>query len=136
MKLTTLIVSFLLIACTSKDIAPTEIVGKWSSTYMIQTKNADGSWGNWTIIYTLIGLPVIEFTNDGRFLSDGKPGANCCYAGNKYSFSGNKVTFSELLNCPTVDCLSCGPYWDDVKITGDTLIYETCFGRGKLVKTK
>ena len=136
MKIATLRRFILLISCTSKDIAPTEIVGKWAPTYMIQRKNSDGSWGAWGAIYTLIALPVVEFTSDGRFLSDGKSGANCCYAGNKYNYSGSKLVFTEFLNCPNVDCLSCGSYWDDVKIIGDTLIYTACSGRGKLVKTK
>ena len=94
MKIITLMISLLLIACTSKeDITPTTIIGKWAPTYMLQTKNADGSWGDWATINTLVALPVIEFTGDGRYLTDGKPGANCCYAGNKYSISGNTINF-------------------------------------------
>jgi hypothetical protein len=136
MKLTTLIISLLLIACTSKeDIAPTTIVGKWAPTYMLQTKNADGSWGEWVTINTLIALPVIEFTNDGRYLTDGKPGANCCYAGNKYSISGNTIDFTERLGCPNVDCI---PYagWIIYSLKDDTLILEIYNTRSKYTKTK
>lgn len=136
MKLTTLIISLLLIACTSKeDIAPTTIVGKWAPTYMLQNKNADGSWGDWATINTLIALPVIEFTNDGRYLTDGKPGANCCYAGNKYSISGNIIDFTERLGCPNVDCI---PYagWIIYSLKDDTLILEINNTRSKYTKTK
>ncbi len=136
MKLTTLIISLLLIACTSKeDIAPTTIVGKWAPTYMLQNKNADDSWGDWVTINTLIALPIIEFTNDGRYLTNGKPGANCCYAGNKYSISGNIIDFTERLGCPNVDCI---PYagWIIYSLKDDTLILEINNTRSKYIKTK
>jgi hypothetical protein len=136
MKLTTLIISLLLIACTSKeDIAPTTIIGKWAPTYMLQNKNADGSWGEWVTINTLIALPVIEFTSDGRYLTDGKPGANCCYAGNKYSISGNTIDFTERLGCPNVDCI---PYagWIIYSLKDNTLILEISNTRSKYTKTK
>lgn len=136
MKLITLFISLLLIACTSKDINPKEIVGKWAPNYMLQTKNADGSWGDWVTINTLIALPVIEFTSDGRFLTDGKPGANCCYAGNKYSISGNTINFTEKLNCPNISCVS-NSGWIIYSLKSDTLILETNNGaRNKYTKTK
>jgi hypothetical protein len=136
MKLTTLIISLLLIACASKeDIVPTTIVGKWAPSYMLQTKNADGSWGNWETINTLVALPVIEFTSDGRYLTDGKPGANCCYAGNKYSISGNTIDFTERLSCPNVDCVAYFA-WTIHFLKGDVLILETGNIRSKYTKTK
>ncbi len=136
MKLTTLIISLLLIACTSKeDIAPTTIVGKWVPAYMLQNKNADGTWGEWTTINTLIAIPVIEFTSDGRYLTDGKPGANCCSTGNKYSVSGNTIDFTERLSCPNVDCI---PYfaWTIYSLKDDMLILGTNNARTKYTKTK
>ena len=136
MKLIILFASFLLIACTSKGINPTEIVGKWAPNYLLQTKNADGSWGDWVTINTLIALPVIEFTSDGRYLTDGKPGANCCYAGNKYSISGNTIDFTERFGCPTVDCT---PYagWIIYSLKDDKLVLEINNGaRNKYTKIK
>jgi hypothetical protein len=136
MKLTTLIISLLLIACTSKeDIAPNTIVGKWVPAYILQTKNADGSWGEWTTINTFVALPVIEFTSDGRYLTDGKPGANCCYAGNKYSISGNTINFTEQLSCPNVSCIS-NSGWIIYSLKDDTLILEINNTRSKYTKTK
>ena len=128
--------SFLLIACTSKDINPKEIVGKWAPNYMLQTKNADGSWGDWVTINTLIALPVIEFTSDGRYLTDGKPGANCCYAGNKYSISGNIIDFTERFDdCSNFDCI---PYagWIIYSLKDNKLILEINNTRSKYTKTK
>jgi hypothetical protein len=136
MKLTTLIISLLLIACASKeDIAPTTLVGKWAPTYMRQTKNADGTWGNWATINTLVALPVIEFTSDGRYLTDGKPGANCCYAGNKYSISGNTIDFTEQLSCPNVDCVAYSA-WIIYSLKDNVLILETDTIRSKYIKIK
>lgn len=125
-----------MIACTSKqDISPVEIVGKWAPTYMVQNKNTDGSWSNWTTINTLVALPVIEFTSDGRYLTDGKPGATCCYAGNRYSISGNTIDFTERLGCPNVDCI---PYagWIIYSLKDNTLILEMNNTRSKYTKTK
>ena len=124
-----------LVACTSSDITPTEIVGKWAPSYMIQTKNTDGTWGDWTTINTLIALPVIEFTSNGRFLTDGKPGANCCYAGNKFSISGNVINFTEQLSCPTVSCAT-NSGWIIYSLKNDTLVIEMYNTRNKYVKNK
>jgi hypothetical protein len=135
MKLTTLIISLLLIACTSKeDIAPTTIVGKWAPTYITQTKNADGTFDAWHTINTLVALPVYEFTSDGRFLRDGQPGGACCSSGNKYSLSGNKIIFDERPICPTVKCALCD--WTIIEIKSDTLILEECNVRNKYLKIK
>ncbi len=140
MKLTTLMISLLLIACTSKeDIAPTTIVGKWAPTYITQTKQADGTFDAWHTIYTLVALPVYEFTSDGRFLKDGKSGADACnIAGNKYhlSTSGKEILFSEFLDSKTVPaCIACNG-WKFEFIKGDTLILDECYSRNKYIKTK
>ncbi len=135
MKPTTLFVSILLMACSSKDVTPTTIVSKWSPTYITQNKQADGTFDAWHRINTLVALPVYEFTSDGLFLRDGKPGADCCSAGNKYGITDGKILFTERLICPTVLCLPCGN-WTIDKLEGDTLILNECYARNKYVKTK
>ena len=135
MKLTTLLISLLLISCTSKDITPTEIIGKWTPTYITQTKRADGTFDAWHTINALVALPIYEFTNNGRFLRDSLHGATCCNSGNIYRLLKNKIIFSDLLNCPNV---SCGGYpsWTIIEIKGDTLILEEYNTRNKYVKIK
>jgi hypothetical protein len=138
MKLTTLIIPLLLIACTSKDsIMPTtEIVGKWSPTYLTSTKNADGTWTPFYTINTFVALPTYEFTSDGRFLRDGKDGADCCTSGSKYTVVDGKITFTERQICPTVKCIVCDN-WAIIEIKNDTLILEECANvRNKFVKQK
>jgi hypothetical protein len=138
MKLTTLIISLLLISCTSKDsITPTTgIVGKWSPTYITQTKNSDGTWEPFHKINTFVALPVYEFTSDGRFLRDGKDGADCCTSGSKYTIVDNKITFTERQICPTVKCISCDN-WAIIEIKNDTLILEECARvRNKFVRIR
>jgi hypothetical protein len=123
-------------ACTSKDIDPTSIVGKWSPTYITQTKNADGTWESFHKINTFVALPVYEFTSDGRFLRDGKDGADCCTSGSKYSITNNIITFTERQICPTIKCISCDN-WAIVEIKNDTLILEECARvRNKYVRIK
>jgi hypothetical protein len=137
MKAIAILASILLIACTSKeDIMPTNIVGKWTPTYLTQTKNADGNFGEWHRINTFVALPVYEFTNDGRFLTDGKPGASCCFAGNKFSISGNKIAFTEVMACPNALCVACSAGWTINEIKGDTLVLEECNARNKYIKQK
>lgn len=135
MKLITLIISLLLTACTSKeDIAPTTIVGKWSPTYITQTKQADGTFDAWHTINTFVALPVYEFTSDGRFLRDGQPGGACCASGNKYSVSENKIIFDDRPICPLVKCALYD--WAIIEIKGDTLILEEYNARSKYVRIK
>jgi hypothetical protein len=140
MKLTTLIISLLLIACTSKqDITPTAgIIGKWSPTYITQTKNANGTWTPFYTINTLVALPAYEFMSDGRFLKDGKDGATVCISGSKYKLSAdNKITFTERHPSEvTADCLPC-ENWAVIEIKNDTLILEECARvRNKFVRIK
>ena len=128
----------LFIACTSKQsITPTstDIVGKWSPTYITQNKNADGKWDAFYKINTLVALPVYEFTSDGKFLKDGRSGASCCSSGDKYVIDNNKITFSQTLACATV-CPPCDN-WAVIEIKNDTLVLEECARvRNKFVKTK
>jgi hypothetical protein len=143
MKAIAIFFSILLVACTSKedsltifDVVNINIVGKWAPTYFTQTKNADGTFGEWHRINTFVALPVYEFTSDGQFLTDGKPAANCCFAGNKYSVAVNKISFTEIMNCPNALCVACPASWTINEIKGDTLILEECMARNKFVKTK
>jgi hypothetical protein len=125
-----------LIACTSKeDITPASIVGKWSPTYITQTRQADGTFDAWHRINTFAPLPVYEFTSDRRFLKDGKSGASCCLSGSKYTIAGNSITFAETLSCPNVDCKPCSD-WKVDSIKSDTLVLDECFTRNKYVKLK
>ncbi len=126
-----------MIACTSKEgITPTNsIVGKWAPTYLTQSKQANGTFGAWGTIATFAPLPVYEFTNDGRFLRDGKPGGACCASGNKYSVAGSKIKFDELPDvCLTARCTVND--WIIIEIKGDTLILEEYYARNKYVRNK
>ena len=68
MKLVIIVIAVCLIACTSqKDIEPATIVGKWAPTYITQTRQSDDTFDAWHVINTLVALPVLEFTSDGRF---------------------------------------------------------------------
>ncbi|MEA5137609.1 hypothetical protein [Arcicella rigui] len=119
----------------SSKVSASELVGKWSPTY-IQKSKAEGA--TWTTINTLVALPVIEFTADGNFLSDGKPGADCCgWVGNKYSYQDNKITFSDFKPCPDVMCiaLACDG-WKVHQLQSDTLVIEDCLSYSKFVRTK
>lgn len=129
----------LFIACTSKQsITPTstDIVGKWSPTYITQTKNANGTYEPFHKINTFVALPIYEFTSDGRFLRDGKDGADCCTSGSKYMVTESKITFTERQICRGLMCISC-ENWVIMEIKDDTLILEECVRvRSKYVRIK
>ncbi len=148
MKLLTLSLGLLLMvsSCKSVDevtpgkessakVSTNQLVGKWNPTYMQKDKGADAKW---TTINTLVALPTIEFTADGNYLSDGKPGADCCgWIGNKYTFKDNKITFSDFKPCPNVLCIAIAcDGWTVQKIENDTLVVENCFNVTKFVKAK
>lgn len=122
-------------ACDSKTIKPKEVVGEWAHAYQIQTKTANGIWGPWSYISTLTAIPNIEFTESGKYLRDGKPGAECCTAGNDYSVEGTTITFSDIKICPQMSCRPCNQ-WEIVSIKADTLVLEMCDLRAKLTKVK
>ena len=141
MKLISLFILLLLIACTSKEsitLTSTDIVGKWSPTYFTSTKNADGTWEPFHKINTLMALPVYEFTSDGKFLKDGKDGATVCFSGSKYKVStDNKITFTERHPSEILaDCLPC-ENWAIIEVDNESLILEEC-GRvqNKFVRIK
>jgi hypothetical protein len=109
------------------------LVGKWAPTYLV--KNGKGEFVK---INTLVPLPDYEFTVDGKFLSDGKPGADCCgFVGNNYKVEEKKIKFSDFKVCPDVACVAmvCEG-WEVNSIVKDTLTMTDCFSTSKYVKIK
>jgi hypothetical protein len=137
MKPAILITSFFLITCTSKEIDPTSIVGKWEYTGITQYNKFDGTYSPWRVNPTFVAVPnsFWEFTKDGYFFRNGKSGAECCSGGNKYSILGDKISFTETLNCPNVSCLACS-IWKIEKIGIDTLILDECYAKNKYVRVQ
>lgn len=132
------VISLLFHACNWNDIKPKKLQNKWQPTYLIQNKDAEGNWGPWVTLDSVeigVPLPVIEFTADGRFLRDGKNGAECCRAGNKYRVSGNKIIFSDTKSCPLVYCVEC-ERWIIEKLETDTLELEQCYTKFKYFRQK
>ncbi|MFC0185464.1 hypothetical protein SAMN04515674_103249 [Pseudarcicella hirudinis] len=130
-----LITTLLLNGCSkSNDVKPNDLVAKWSHTYQLQSKNQDGTWGEWYTINTFMAIPPIEFTADGRILYDGKPSEACCTFRN-YQLNNKQIKLSNPVSCPAVDCFSCGD-WSVNKLENDTLILETCNNRAKYVRIK
>lgn len=138
LSLVTLAILFLF-ACKSTDsIDPqTGIIGKWTPSYIRQTRMLNGSWREWQQINTLVALPVYEFTSDGRFLRDGKPGASICTSGSRYKVSGDKITFTERDPGEiSADCIPC-ENWTVYTLTETLLILEECgVVRNQFVKQK
>lgn len=130
--------SFLLIACKSNDINPSDIIGKWGFTGITQYQNADGSWSRWQVneILCIWGGNdfAYEFTSDSKFLRNGQSGADCCNSGNKYRVANNEIIFSDFLACPTVKCGK-PQNWIITEIKEDTLIFEKYSIRYKYIKT-
>ena len=139
MRLITLIISLLLIACKSNEINPSNIIGKWKSVGTFQSQNKDGTWSSWQVNETLCIWGgndfAYEFTSDSKFLRSGRPGADCCNAGNKYRVANNEIIFSDFLACPTVKCGK-PQNWIIIEIKNDTLILEKYSIRNKYIKIK
>lgn len=142
MKKYFLIIPFLfliLLSCKSKEeINPNSLVGKWVATGLTQSMNQDSTWSAWRVNPTFASVTpsIWEFTNNGKFFVDGKPGGSCCFAGNAYVTMGSKITFSQLeMDCSTVYCLRCN-YWDYGKAGDDTLILRQCATKLKFVRVK
>ncbi len=133
-----IIILFLLflviISCKSNEISPADIVGKWKSISQILEHDINGN-------YVLQPISIIEFTSDRQFLNNGRLGAGCCYAGNKYTLSENKIIFIEQSDngCTkgvATDCDPCTKFWVVDKMEGDTLIFTMCSTKRKYVKVK
>jgi hypothetical protein len=124
-----------LIACKSDAIVPEKLIGEWNPAYQIQYKTSDGIWGSWTTFNTFAALPPIEFTAKGNFLRDGKPGAECCTAGNKFTVSSNTIIFSDLMSCPQMSCLPISK-WEIQRLDADTLVVEMASTRSKYSRSK
>jgi hypothetical protein len=114
-------------------VTVSDLTGKWIPTYLTLMPS-----GQFEPINTFAALPEIEFTADRKFLSDGKPGADCCgFVGNSYQIIENKIKFSDFKTCPEVVCLAmvCDG-WVAESIEKDTLTLKDCFGTSKYVRSK
>jgi hypothetical protein len=94
------------ISCENAVMPSNSIVGKWSHTYQVQNLQPDGTWSEWQTINTFAALPTYEFTQNGRFLLDGKITETCCNPGSKYKLEGVNLTFEyeNTPDCRTVKC--------------------------------
>lgn len=125
-------------SCKSVEPDPTNIVGKWKFTGIYQSLSSGGNFGDWQKSITISANPILEFTNNGYFLKDGKSGAECCTFGDKYSFSGNKISFTELSRsdyCARVNCYNCTNVIIE-KIDADSLILNECYRKNKYVRVR
>lgn len=127
--------TFLLAACKSDIVVPEKLVGIWNHAYQVQYKTADGTWGPWNTFVTITAIPPIEFTAKGQFLRDGKPGAECCSGGNKFTVLSNTIIFSDLMACPYMSCLPVTK-WEIARLDNDTLVVEGGNTRNKYARLK
>lgn len=122
-------------SCKSDIIVPEKLIGKWNHAYQVQYKTSDGTWGPWNSFVTIAAIPPIEFTAKGKFLRDGKPGAECCTAGNKFTVLNNTIIFSDLMSCPQMSCIP-APRWQITRLDTDTLVVEAASVRSKYSRAK
>lgn len=132
--LVTLATSISLFACKSDVVTPEKLVGKWHHTNQMQYRTADG-WSPWNTYVNITAIPPIEFTAKGNYLRDGKPGAECCTAGNKFKVVNNVVVFSDVIDCPQMSCMPCRE-WSLLKLDSDTLVVESCNSRIKYARIR
>ena len=130
-----LIIGFAFAACQKDAVVPEKLVGVWNHAYQTQNKKSDGTWGPWTTFVTITAIPPIEFTANGRFLRDGKEGAECCTAGNRFTVVNEKIIFSDVKSCPPMSCLPCSE-WGIPRLDSDTLVVEECMNRSKYFRSK
>jgi hypothetical protein len=136
--LLSIIILWFITSCKSVELDPTNIVGKWKFTGIYQSRRSGGNFGDWQKSITISGNPILEFTNNGYFLKDGKSGAECCTFGDKYSLSGNKISFIELsqsASCGLVNCYNCVDVIIE-KVDADSLILNECYHKNKYVRVK
>ena len=117
----------LFISCKNgNDIEPKNLIGQWRPTYEI----FNDSTQQWEVIQTYMLLPNIEFTSDGKFLINNRPGSegDCCgYIGSQYKVENNMVIFSNFgTPCLNALCLnSTCKGWSIKKLSEETLeIYQ------------
>ena len=131
----------ILASCNIKEdieLTQTSLVGKWTATGRIQSRNADGTWSDWYVLQTFAAEPVSiwEFTSDGRFLRDGKAGGGCCLGGNKYKIEGNELIFSDFPKQFCVAyCINCRN-WSYELTDSNTLILNDCHTKKEYHRTK
>ena len=136
-----IIISILSVIACKTDIDPTSIVGKWENTYIFQRKDSTGIWSKWKATsnpgFGFTTNKLYQFTGDGRFFREGKPGVLSCRSGNRYAVSNNKITFSERDPIEArVNCIDCSN-WEIVEIKDDTLILQECtWTRNKFVRIR
>lgn len=109
------------------EIQPQFLIGKWKPSYHVFNESTK----QWEALKVYMLLPDIEFTSDGKFLINGRPGAegDCCGSiGNKFSISGNTIVFSEFNPpCPNALCLSTDcKDWIIKRLASDTLELRQC----------
>ena len=140
MKTKILIFILSVIACKT-EIDPTSIVGKWENTRIVQRKDSVGIWSKWKATinpgFGFTTNTLYQFTWDGRFFRDNKPGVLACRSGNRYVVSNNKITFSERDPIEArINCIDCSN-WEIVEIKDDTLVLQECPGtRNKFVRIR
>ncbi len=121
--------------CDSDSVSPVKLIGKWNPTCQQQGKNDDGSWKPWTTVNKLEAIPQMEFTTDGKFLTDGTDFTNCCYPIGNYTLSRNIIEFEAQKICVSGLCVDCKKWIID-SLDSDTLILQSCTSRNKYVRVK
>lgn len=118
-----ILLAFGSLSCKEK-IDPDGIVGDWGFAYEIRTKDANGNYGEWTQINTLVAVPPISFTADGQLLYDYKTPSECCTF-RKYEVKGTQLLLSDPIICVNASCSDCST-WEIVKLSDDFLEIEYC----------
>jgi hypothetical protein len=135
----TILIAFLSIlivfSCKKTNIMPIDIIGKWNNSYQIQTKNAKGKWSDWTIINSLVALPTLEFTADGKILWDGKQ-SDFCFTPRTYNIVNKDIlSFTTGNNgCELIDSAPQKNKWIIEKLTSNTLEINQYYQKSRYFK--
>jgi hypothetical protein len=119
-----ILVLFSLQSCQTNTIDPNGIIGDWGFTYETRSKDANGNYGEWTQINTLIAVPPISFTADGKILYDYKTPDGCCTF-RKYKAKVTQLILSDQVACVNALCSDCSA-WKIMRLTNNTLELEIC----------
>jgi hypothetical protein len=131
-----LVVAGLFMGCTTAHISPEDIIGKWNNAYQIQSKDENGKWSQWTTINTLVALPTLEFTTDGKILWDGKQSDFCCVPRTYTIKKGNVIAYSSgTSSCETVDCVEYKD-WVVERLKNDTLEINQYYTKVRYLRGK